>query len=106
MTGCLVALTDLAKRITPGSRFALVLRYVATGCALGLVMVDSFACRLISLVNRVKRGFFCHFLRLLQWLLANVLEQLMGMNICLITASLLGYARFYGQARSFMGTAI
>lgn len=58
--GCLVPLTVLAKRIASGSRFALVLRYVATWCALGLVVVDAFVCRLIGLVDRVKRVYFCH----------------------------------------------
>jgi hypothetical protein len=60
MTGYLVPLTVLAKRITPGSRFALVLRYVATWCAQGLVVVDAFAWWLIGLVDRVKRVYFCH----------------------------------------------
>jgi hypothetical protein len=58
MTGYLVPLTVLAKRIAPGSRFALVLRYVATWCAQGLVVVDAFACWLIGLVDRVKRVYF------------------------------------------------
>jgi hypothetical protein len=77
MTGCLVPLTDLAKRITPGSRFALVLRYVATWCALGLVVVDAFACGFISLVNRVKRVFFCHLEALpsIVWLWLDLASQ-------------------------------
>jgi hypothetical protein len=60
MTGYLVPLTVLAKRIAPGSRFALVLRYVATWGALRLVVVDAFACGFIALVDRVKRVYFCH----------------------------------------------